>query len=579
MRRISASFAFLLAFSLCGAANFTSTHGKLSVSGRKILNKNTQEVVLRGMSMYWYNGPWQGGQPGNQFYTSAVVSSLANDWGASVVRAAIGDKSVSMAKSMMDWANSAGIYVIIDNHSHNAHNETSAVQNFFRDVSAYAKEKGYTHVIYEIYNEPVCSNGSNDAANCTKTTWTQIKTFAQSVISTIRTNDPDGLIIVGTPGYSSSISSARADPLTGTYAKNVLYALHFYAGSNSHNSYKNSLKTAYCNDFPVFVTEWGTSASDGGGTINTSNSNDWISLLEAAKVSHANWSLSNTNESSAALNGTNINNNLTTSGAYVKNLMKLNGTANITGICAPNASTQCLTQQTINCSTLEPNEPSGPNGRIQFGFAETMANFASKNGADSSESSPWGLVNTSSSFTANYTLIEIPKPGFYTIWFRIAATANGTVSWSGSGIAGGQAPIQSTGSLSTYQYTDKYLLTISEAPETSLRLSFEMPSANSLKAVSVITTVADSLDSIKLAIPTSVKRLTEYGKNWNYNSVSRTFAFEADEGILAVYNLRGERKAVYAATGSVSLKELPSGTYLAVYRRGFETSRKTIFLK
>jgi endoglucanase len=569
---VRAFFAFLFAFSMCGAANFTTTNGKLSVSGGKILNKNNQEIVLRGMSLYWYNGPWNGDQPGNKFYTSNVVSGLANNWGTSVVRAAIGDKSVSMAKNMMDWANTAGIYVIIDNHSHGAHNETQSVQNFFRDVSAHVRDNNYTHVLYEIYNEPVCNDGSTNTGSCTMTTWAQIKTFAQSVITTIRNNDPDGLIIVGTPNYSSNINAARSDPLTGSYAKNVLYTLHFYAGSSSHNVYQNSLKLAYCNDIPIFVTEWGTSTSTGNGDISTSNSNSWLSLLEAAKVSHANWSLSNANESSAALNGTDINNNLKASGTYVKNIMKLNTGTSLSGVG--------LTSQTIDCSTFIPPEPTGPDGRIPFNAVGSLVNFAEKNGADSvtNAGGSWVLGNTSPSFTANYTLTGIPSPGFYVIRFNAASTSNGTFSWSGPYIENGQAPIENTNSSNTFQLSPKYLIKINDAPETPLHLSFEMPSANSLKADFVMVRRADSTDSVNFGI-SSIQRLAKYGKNWNYNAATRTFAFESNGGVLAIYNLRGERKAFFAASGRVSLKELPAGTYLAIYRHGSETQRKTIFLK
>jgi endoglucanase len=564
-------FAFVFAF-FCNAANFTSTHGKLSVNGGKILDKNNNEVVLRGMSLYWYNGPWNGGQPGNAFYTSSVVSDLANNWGASLVRAAIGDVNqntsgaVTVAKNMMDWANNAGIYVIIDNHSHSAHNETQNVQSFFNQVSAYVKQKNYTHVIYEIYNEPL------------STPWATIKSFAQNVITTIRNNDADGLIVVGTPSYSSAIGAARSDPLTGTYAKNVLYTLHFYAGESGHGNYRDALEGAYCANFPVFVTEWGTSPASGNGTISTSNSNTWISLLEAAKVSHANWSLSAAGESSAALNGgTDIKSNLKESGTYVKNLItKLNNGTSITGICTPNKPNECLTARTINCSSVV---PTGPDGKIEFGYAGSMANFLSKNGADSvSLTSGWALGNTSANFTANYTLVGIPGPGLYLIRFQLASTAGGTVSWSGSGISSGDMQIPSTGSLTTLQYTEPKLISISASPEAPLNLSFQTSSAGSLRARYILVDKADSADSAKFNIA-PIRNLKNSGKSWNYDAILRAFVFENNEGSLAIYNLRGERKALFAASGSVSLTELPTGSYLAVYKHSSQIESKIIHLK
>jgi endoglucanase len=564
----------------CCAASFTSTYGKLSVNGGKILDKNNNEIVLRGMSLYWYNGPWSGNQPGNSFYTSSVVSALANDWNANVVRAAIGNvqqspsDALTMAKNMMDWANSAGTYVIIDNHSHIAHRSAhaTAANNFFRDVSAYVKQKNYTHVLYEIYNEPVCDNDqatNMNASSCTRTTWAQIKSFAQPVINTIRGNDPDGLIIIGTPNYSSSISAARADPISG--GRNLLYTLHFYAGESGHGVYRDALRAAYCNNFPVFTSEWGTSPASGNGAINTSNSNTWLSLLEAAKVSHANWSLSNTNETSAALSSTNVNGSLTASGTYIKNIFKLN-----TGATLANVG---LTQETINCDSGG-NEPSGPDGRIRFGESNRLANFASKNGADSSTSASYGavLINSSANFTANYTIIDVPSPGVYLIDFYLASAAGGSVSWSGNRVSSGSAQIENTGSIDAYRYTESAAIGINEAPETPLSLSFQTPSANSLKALHVrIRPAGNAADSAKIA-PIIVKNLVNL-KHWSYDAITNSFVFEKNEGTLSVYNLRGEKLKTFTAQGRISINALPSGTYIAVYRQGSQTSAKTIHLK
>lgn len=543
-----AILAFVFA-SLCGAADFIATHGKLKVSGSKILNQNNNEVVLRGMSFFWYK--WT---EGSKFYTQNNVNSLANNWKASVVRAALQTSDLAMAKNMMDWAKSAGVYVIIDNHSHDAHTQTQAVANFFKDVSAYAMQKNYTHVIYEIYNEPL------------QTEWADIKRFAETVIDGIRNNDPDGLIIVGTPNYSGNIAVARNNPLTGTRAKNVLYALHFYAGESAHSNYRSALQAAYCKDFPVFVSEWGTSPASGNGTINTSNSNTWISMLEAAKVSWANWSITDKNESSAALASSSIDGSLTSSGTYVKNLLKLN-----TGSTPSQVG---LTQQSITCSSTP--EPSGPDGKIKFGGSnQLLANFISKSGADSSTSALGAvLINTSANATANYTIVDISRPGSYLIGFYAASTAGGTISWSGSGISSGEAQIANTGSLDAYQFSEPKVININQSPETPLSLSFNAP-ANSLKAAFVyIRSVADSADSI---VP--IKNLVGIGRHWNFDVATNSFVFEKNEGSLAIYNLSGERLRLFAVQSRISANAFASGTYIAVYRRGGETSRKVIFLK
>jgi endoglucanase len=323
---------------------------------------NGQPKVLRGMSLYWYQGPWTGGQPGNNYYNAGTVQKLAdpNDWGSNVVRAAIGcvyekpDMALTMAKNMMDWAKNNNIYVIIDNHTHYAHRPAAATaaNNFFRDVSAHVKNNGYTHVLYEIYNEPICDDDRylttpNSVIPCGSpngpaTSWAIIKTYAEGVIRTIRNNDPDGVILVGTPNYSANIH--QVDQIAGQ--KNLMYVLHYYASESAHNSYKTRLKDAYCKNLPIFITEWGTSPASGSGNIDTNNNNDWMSLIQGAKVSWANWSLSQagsgTRESSGALasgDGT-VSGATSQSGTIVKQwIRELNAGRSVSGV----------NSQTISC--------------------------------------------------------------------------------------------------------------------------------------------------------------------------------------------------------------------------------------
>lgn len=42
-------------------------------------------------------------------------------------------------------------------------------------------------------------------------------------------NDPDNIIIIGSPNWSQDVDIAAADPVEGT---NLMYTLHFYAGSH-----------------------------------------------------------------------------------------------------------------------------------------------------------------------------------------------------------------------------------------------------------------------------------------------------------------------------------------------------------
>ena len=104
------------------------------------------------------------------------------------------------------------MYAVVDWHTLSDANPATnqwAAEEFFRSVSG---ALGNTdNVIYEICNEP---NGG--------TSWADIKAYAEAVIPIIRANDPDAIIVVGTPTWSPAhLAAAAADPLPGDLGDNV----------------------------------------------------------------------------------------------------------------------------------------------------------------------------------------------------------------------------------------------------------------------------------------------------------------------------------------------------------------------
>jgi aryl-phospho-beta-D-glucosidase BglC (GH1 family) len=107
-------------------------HGKLSTSGPYLLNQHGQIVQLRGMSFFWSRSDWGG----TKFYTRDWVQFLKNDWKCTVLRAAYdrnegNNNGWNEVKTVIDACIDEGIYVIIDWHSHTAHNQQSAAVDFF----------------------------------------------------------------------------------------------------------------------------------------------------------------------------------------------------------------------------------------------------------------------------------------------------------------------------------------------------------------------------------------------------------------------------------------------------------------
>ena len=67
-------------------SNPVDIHGDLSVVGNKIVDQNNSAVSFAGNSMFWSNTTWGA----EKFYNANVVSWLKDDWGATIIRAAMG---------------------------------------------------------------------------------------------------------------------------------------------------------------------------------------------------------------------------------------------------------------------------------------------------------------------------------------------------------------------------------------------------------------------------------------------------------------------------------------------------------
>lgn len=266
----------------------------ITVEGNQVLFDGEAKSIA-GNSFFWSNGRFSA----DIWYNENIVNWLVEDWNTQIVRAAmaVDDNKPSQdavpvadlggylthplenklnVQRVVNAAIENGIYVIIDWHAHKAEDHTAEAVHFFQEM---ARTYGqYNNIIYEIYNEPV------------NTDWSTIKAYATEVIDAIRAIDPDNLIIVGTPGYSSRVGDAANDPLD--QYENIAYALHFYAGEGAHAQYRQDALQAMDAGIALFVTEWGTSAASGDGGFNANETRVWMDFLHEHNISHVNWSVS-----------------------------------------------------------------------------------------------------------------------------------------------------------------------------------------------------------------------------------------------------------------------------------------------
>lgn len=346
----AASLALAASLATTAFAQITPTRvGPVSQYGQLMTGKNSQgkgqiygscegvkdgaEVQVRGMSLYWSLMP-----QAVEFWSEEGVSTMVRDMNIQIVRAAMAtgnedwqggykgyasdpNTQKNLVKTVVEAAIKNDIYVIIDWHSHEAHKQTDAAKNFFKEMAETYGQ--YDNVIFEVYNEPQ------------QISWSEVKNYANQVIQVIRQYS-DNLVLVGNPSWDQNPSDAIGNEVNDS-KKNTAYTLHYYA--NSHNwsgnydwggeSEGSKGEKAMNAGLSVFVSEWGTANSDGNGNPDQSRNKSWQDYMNKHKLSWANWSASYINEGTAAFQDGSNKNSLqyTTSGNLVKGYLATNPTS------------------------------------------------------------------------------------------------------------------------------------------------------------------------------------------------------------------------------------------------------------
>lgn len=275
-----------------------------------IIFAGEKPAMLAGNSLFWSNSGWGA----EKFYTDNTVRMLHDKWQSNIIRIPVGvetpggyleapEENLARVEAVIKSALAREMYVIVDWHSHEAEKHESAAADFFQKISA--QYGHHSNLIYEIYNEPL------------QVSWADtIKPYAERLIRVIRKNDPNNLIIVGTPNWSQDVDIAALDPIMDG---NTAYALHFYAGTHGQWLIQKA-QAALQNKLPLFVTEWGAVEADGTGQVNYEQTQEWISFMQANRISHVNWSINDKNESASAFQPASLK--LTPSGQFSQQLIK-----------------------------------------------------------------------------------------------------------------------------------------------------------------------------------------------------------------------------------------------------------------
>lgn len=271
---------------LAPAGSPVARHGRLFVKGNQILGDHGRPVRIRGVSLFW-------SQWGSKYWNQRVIQWLRDDWRVSLIRAAMGvedggylespDRHKQILADVVDAAILAGLYVIIDWHDHEAHLHQKEARSFFSEMARIYGQ--YPNVIFEPWNEPIDQS------------WKYIvRPYHEMILGKIRQYSPN-LVTCGSPSWCQDVDVASEQPLDDP---NVAYALHFYAGTHQ-SSIRRKAEKALKNGVALFVTEWGLCQAHGDGSLNFTETELWLNLLETYNISDASWAVNDKDESCDAL--------------------------------------------------------------------------------------------------------------------------------------------------------------------------------------------------------------------------------------------------------------------------------------
>lgn len=318
--------SFALDYSNPSNNNYINEWGKLKLVGNQLSSEKGEPVQLRGWSTHGKN--WQGA-----CFDELSDFELMKSKGANLVRIAMyvagdgGSEDGEWMKQCLDWTDKLGIYCLVDWHILTPGDPNAGVysnaENFFKYISAYVKEKGYKHALYEICNEP---NIDTEGDPYHPDIWVKVKSYAEKVLPGIAANDPNAVVIVGTPQWDKALSCPMENPLELKNCDdlNVMYTFHHYT---CDQQFFRGILSGAAASIPVFATEWGVSTDDGGedGQVCLDDADQFLEVCNGKNlgnqvISWANWSWSTDWRTSSAFKT--YPNEMTQSGQYIEKKLK-----------------------------------------------------------------------------------------------------------------------------------------------------------------------------------------------------------------------------------------------------------------
>jgi hypothetical protein len=253
----------------------------LTVSGKDIVNESGEVVVLRGVNIgdpakLTGQGQWKRG-----------LFEVVADWGANVVRVPIHpmgwrEKGPEWYLERFDeavfWANSLGMYLIIDWHSignlqtamyQHPMYQTDMVEtrDFWRRM-AFRYRDVPTVAVYELFNEPTDDFIGNGKGSLGRADWESWRDVLEELTDIVQVYDPQSIVLVGGFNWAYDLTPVAEMPLR---REGIAYASHPYPqkaspDEKSREAYHAAWERDWgfvAENYPVMLTEIGWVRADG----------------------------------------------------------------------------------------------------------------------------------------------------------------------------------------------------------------------------------------------------------------------------------------------------------------------------
>ncbi len=259
----------------------TDKQEALSVSGKDIVTESGSVIVLRGVNIA---DPDKLAQ--QERWNRRLFEEVAN-WGANTVRLPVHpmgwrqrgpDWYLERIDEAVFWANSLGLYLIIDWHSignletqmfqHPMYQTSLAETSDFWRRIAFRYRDVPTVAVYELFNEPTDDYIGNGKGSLGKLSWESWRETLETLVDIVQVYDPGSIALVGGMNWAYNLDPVAEMPIR---REGIAYASHAYPQKarpeqNTQQAYFEAWQRQWgfvAESYPVIATEIGWVHEDG----------------------------------------------------------------------------------------------------------------------------------------------------------------------------------------------------------------------------------------------------------------------------------------------------------------------------